>query len=180
MENNDKLFKAGEIILEKKQYGFTTVIVISIAMAGLIFLPILNKFDLPYIIFFRVLVLVITIIICTFSYDRFIKEKIFPNSEFLKRYEDIVLFDNHLLGRMNPSLEDKIEFKDIKHITNEGNNIVSITFNEEFKHRDFYGWKYLPKNNLIQDYKISVKLSKLQKKELVDYLNERIKSENNQ
>ena len=113
-------------------------------------------------------------------YIQVIRKKLFPNSEYGMRYQSITLFDEYLVGRLDFSSElfdDKIEFKDIKDINQKGKNEIIITFNEEFKPSSS-DLKLI--DNRIQDYEINNKLSKLQKKELVNYLNERIKSENNQ
>jgi hypothetical protein len=174
MENNDKLFKAGEIILNKKSSFWWNVVVMA-QIAGLT-LPISNAMGLPKDwVWTKLTIFIITLIILLVVYYVFIRQSLFPESRAGMRYDSIALFNNYLIGRMDGK-EERIEFKDIKYIINEGDNEINITFSDEFPRIDYLQLT----DNQTQNYTISRSLSKQQKRELVDYLNERIKGENNQ
>ena len=175
MENNDKLFKAGEIILNKKSSQFWWNFIVMLNFATLTF-PIMDAMGLPKDWYrTRMTIYIITLFILLVVYYVFIRPSLFPKSRAGMRYDSIALFNNYLIGRMDGK-EERIEFKDIKYIINEGDNEINITFSDEFPRIDYLKLT----DNQTQNYTISRSLSKQQKRELVDYLNERIKSENNQ
>ncbi len=174
MENNDKLFTSGEIILENKTYGTGWAFFISNGIGFLI-----TKYFLPNIWYIWLPVMLITTFGGFILYIYYIREKLFPNSGYRMRYHSIKFFDEYLIGLMiwKETWEDKIEFKDIKCINQKGSEEIIITFNDNFKPISSELEIF---ENRTQNYTISSRLSKQQKRELVNYLNERIKSQNNQ
>jgi hypothetical protein len=173
MKTEEKLFKSGEVILTKKTYGKINAFYISIGIS-VVLATITNGFIvkldtdgwLMLIIFFALVLFII--------YNGFIQQKIFPQSTDGYRYDSIVLFDDYLIGRIHISkIEDKIEFSNIKHIVKEESNEIRITFIGLISGHDNMNTELII--NPTQGYEFSRKLSRIQKRALVNYLNERIK-----
>ncbi len=173
MRSENKLFKSGDVILFKKNYGWGTMMFLIILIGIFLNMAVVTLFGVPndYLIAIMDLIL---IIVLGLIWQKFFREKFFPNAAFGMRYDDIVLFDEYLIGRLLTRIgkeEEKIQFNDIQHIVQERNNEIIITFKKDFKSGI---WVQMDKNR-SQDYIIASNLTKNQKRELVNYLNERIK-----
>jgi hypothetical protein len=175
MKTERKLFNSGEKILTSKNYGFGLAILSCLFLSVLIVGGIV-EIGMPKKWFFTLPLIIIIGLFFMWIFLEYLQEKIFPDSAFGKRYDDIVLFDGFLVGRIETrggTIEDKIEFQNIQYITKESDRVIKITFNDEFE-SESYQMNLALKNNKTQDYLISNLLSRKQKKEIVNYLNDLI------
>jgi len=91
------------------------------------------------------------------------------------RFDQIILFEDYLIGEIRTkggTVEEKLKFTDIVHFIQEEDGCVSLTFKDDFSPVGIIKMDY----NRRQDYKMSRKLSKIQKKELVSFLNIQVKN----
>jgi hypothetical protein len=176
MKSNQNLFKSGQVILQQKNYGNGTI-AIAIILIPMFALALFNKIGLPNEYYYSIPLYVLCAFIVFWIAVTYIQPWFYPDSKSWRRYDDIVLFDDCLLGRFKGGkiIEEKIEFDSIKYIIQESDNEVNITL--------IHSEKAILKLNTnifkgeTQDYKFSNSLSKSQKKELVSYLNDRIKQQ---
>ena len=177
MTPENKLFKSGQVVLRSKSYGLGISLLISLMIATFL-TQLIVELGLPDHWYFTVPVMLIFILLFTFIYQDYIQKKVFPNSAISMRYDSIVLLDDCLIGRWSTrggTVEDKIQFKDIEYVVEEGNKLINITFKKDFEPSNSPLQLH---NNLTQDYKFDAGLSKKQKLELVNYLNDRVKNQN--
>jgi hypothetical protein len=181
MATENNLFKSGEVIMVKKSYGFMGFFVISAVLAFLS-TQLLKMVGVPDIFYVMGPISVILLFVFAFVLQLIFQDRIYPDSRPGERFDDIVLFDDYLLGRIKLRGGDygeyKMEFSEIKYVIQENQEEVRIALKEEGK-SGMLEWNPKIVEGHPQDYLISKKLTKQQRKELVNYLNSRIKEYSN-
>jgi hypothetical protein len=179
---DSKQFAPGIVILVKKDYGslifFLLSVLIAIGLTNLMCPSVLKYFRIReysgYAIILRIVFWLICIGVCgTIAF--WFQPALFKNSEFRMRFDQIILFEDYLIGEIRTkggTVEEKLKFTDIVHFIQEEDGCVSLTFKDDFSPVGIIKMDY----NRRQDYKMSRKLSKIQKKELVSFLNIQVKN----
>ena len=178
---NNKQFPSGLVILVKKDYWGIVFFIISI-LISVVLTNIISPSALQYfgIVEYSAYAFILRIVLC-FGITIFfgaissrLQPVLFRDSEFRMRFDQIILFEDYLIGEIRTkggSTEEKLKFTDIVHFIQDVNDDVSLTLKDDFSPNGLIIVDY----NRKQDYKMSRKLTKLQKKELVQFLNDQIK-----
>jgi hypothetical protein len=178
---NNKLFPPGLVILVKKDYGhwmfFLLALLLAAVLTNVISSGLLHYFGIDDISGYAFILKMVFFLICIFitGYFAFLLETTLKDSKFKMRFDQIVLFDDYLIGEIRTrrgSIEEKLKFTDIQHFIQEANDYVSLTLKDDFSPTGLIEVDY----NRKQDYKMNRKLTKIQKKELVSFLNDQIKN----
>lgn len=180
MDSHNNLFKSGQVILEQKQYGVSGFAIVSIVLTVLS-LWFFQKVGVPDKWYIMVLIGSILFFAYAVILIMFLQNRLYPKSRDGKRYKDIVLFDEYLVGRFdkggNAENQDKIKFSEIEYIVQESDKEIRIAFKRFTSHRSVMEIEKMIGGP--QEYLISDQLTKAQREELVNYLNSRIKEYSN-